>query len=102
MSFKDKKPNTIPEGYYYNASEIDEYLAIVEPKAEKLDELFPNSHIIEETGGTMCELLIEQAGKLESIKDVVKEFEYPHPFLRGDHNDWLNRLRKILGIEEAS
>ena len=37
MSFKDKKPNTIPEGYYYNASEMDEYLAIVEPMAEKLE-----------------------------------------------------------------
>ena len=34
MSFKDKKPNTIPEGYYYTASEMDEYLAIVEPMAE--------------------------------------------------------------------
>ena len=39
-------------------------------KAEKLDELFPNPHIIEETGGTMCELLIEQAGKLEAIRKI--------------------------------
>ena len=40
-------------------------------KAEKLDELFPNPHIIEETGGTMCELLIEQAGKLEALKRLA-------------------------------
>ncbi len=37
--------------------------------------------------------------RLEAVKNIVKEFEYPHPFLRGDHNDWLNRLRKILGGE---
>ena len=37
MSFKDEKPNIIPEGYYYAASEMDKYLAIVEPMAEKLE-----------------------------------------------------------------
>ena len=35
MSFK--RPNIIPEGYYYNALEMDQYLAIVEPKAERWD-----------------------------------------------------------------
>ncbi len=37
MSFKDQKPTIIQEGYYYSASEMDVYLAVVEPKAEKLD-----------------------------------------------------------------
>ena len=76
MSFKDKKPETKSDKFrdgtathrFYEEEEMDKYLAIIEPKAEKLDELFPNSQIIEETGGTMCELLIEQAGKLEAVK----------------------------------
>ncbi len=37
MSFKDKKPDIISEGYYYDAKKMDEYLAIVEPMAEKLE-----------------------------------------------------------------
>ena len=105
MSFKDKKPNTIPEGYYYNASEMDEYLVIVEPKAEKLDELFPNPHIIEETGGSMCELLIEQAGKLEAVKSWVeyelieydkRRLHFAAYKLERDRHDRLIQLDKIL------
>ena len=46
--------------------------------------------------------LKEKAEKFDLLMKIIKEFEYPNPFLRGDHNDWLDRLRKILEGEQTS
>ena len=67
MSFKDKKPNTIPEGYYYNSSEMDVYLAIVEPKAEKWDKYTLD-------GKNITPEIIEQIEELEQKLEAVNKF----------------------------
>lgn len=65
MSFKGKKPNTIPEGYYYNASEMDEYLAIVEPLAEKLEAV--------RTWWLLFNQCIDSEAVKEKLEELLKE-----------------------------
>ena len=40
--------------------------------------------------------------KIETTENIVKEMDQLNPFKKGEHNDWLHKLRKHLGVEHVS
>lgn len=108
MSFKDKKPGALPVGWteklHYSKSDMDEYLAIVEPKAEAFDEL--TTSMAEDLQLTPEDFLErkKKAGAFDELRIWIND--YPRKEQASDVSDYIERLdrwwKRGVVILEAS
>ena len=84
-----EKPDVIPEGYYYNASDMDAYLAVIEPKADQIE-------AIKKTHDRIIDRILHH--EAESEKATHWTDEWKHDLPESAFRRVLNWIRKDLGL----